>query len=116
MKLTKGSKFKYFTASSFTLWAQRVGRTSTLGSRGRSHLLRTHWVERAKNNLVLQKLNEITENVSFDFQFTQAFKEIQPFKVSLFVFVLNANFSKSSRADWVKQKQCFGPKVKKYSF
>ena len=32
------------------------------------------------------------------------------------MFVLNANFSKYSRDEWVKQKHCFGPKPRNWSF
>ena len=46
------------------------------------------------------KLNELSENVSFDSEFALAF-EIQPFKVAFFVFFLNTNFSKYSGAEWV---------------
>ena len=53
-----------------------------------------------KANLFLRKLNELSENVSFDFEFTLAF-EIKLFKAAFFFF-LNAKFSKNSHAEWVK--------------
>ena len=49
------------------------------------------------------KLNEFSENVSFDSEFALAF-EMQPFKVVSFVFFLNANFSKYSLAEWVNEE------------
>ena len=51
-------------------------------------------------DLTWGKLNELSENVSFNSEFDLAF-EIQLFKVAGFIF-LNANFSKYSRAEWVK--------------
>ena len=50
--------------------------------------------------LFLRKLNELSENVSFDFEFTLAF-EIKLFKAAFFFF-FNVKFSKNSRAEWVK--------------
>ena len=51
------------------------------------------WVESAKKKPTLywRKLNEHSENVSFDSEFALAF-EIQRFKVAFFVVFLNANF------------------------
>ena len=50
-------------------------------------------------DLTWRKLNELSENVSFNSEFDLAF-EIQLFKVACFIF-LNANFLKYSRAEWV---------------
>ena len=52
-----------------------------------------------KTVLFSRKLNELSENVSFDSEFALAF-EIQSFKAAF--FFLNAKFSKYSRAEWVK--------------
>ena len=49
------------------------------------------------------KLNELSENISFDSEFALAF-EIQSFTVVSFVFFLNANFSKYSLAEWVNEE------------
>ena len=51
--------------------------------------------------IFLRKLNELSENVSFDSEFALAF-EIKLFKVAFFFFFFNAKFSKNSRAEWVK--------------
>ena len=55
----------------------------------------------SQKTLFWRKLNELSENVSFDSEFALAF-EIQPFKGSFFRVFLNDNFSKYSRAEWVK--------------
>ena len=64
-----------------------------------AYCLAATWVH--KTTLFWRKLNEISENVSFDSEFTLGF-QIQSSKVAFFGFFLNANFSKYSRADWVK--------------
>ena len=52
-----------------------------------------------KTSLFQRKLNELSEKVSFDFEFALAL-EIQPLKLKLpFLFFLNTNFSKYSRAE-----------------
>ena len=51
-----------------------------------------------KTTLLSRKLNELSESVSFDSEFTLAF-EIQPLKIDFF---FNAKFWNYSRAEWVK--------------
>ena len=91
MKLTKRNKLKSFTGSSLTLLARRAPGRSTGDCKRRSPMPCTHVVERAKNNPVWIKLNELSQNVSFDSEFALAF-EIQPFKVPFFAFFLNGIF------------------------
>ena len=53
-----------------------------------------------KTTLFSRKLNELSENVGFDSEFTLTF-EIQPFRVAFFCLFLKVNFSKYSRDEWV---------------
>ena len=70
-----------------TYIAPRAAGSGTDGCRGRSLLPCTDDVECRKTTLFWGKLNELSENISFDSEFVLAF-EIQPFKVAFFVFFL----------------------------
>ena len=73
------------TCANLTLWALRAAGSGTgVVGCGDPCRVRT-WVEREKNNPFWRKLNELSENVSFDSEFALAF-EIQPFKFPFFVF------------------------------
>ena len=58
-------------------------------------------MEREKKPSIVRKPNELSENVTFAFEFVLAF-EIQSLNVEFFAFFSNAIFSKYSRAEWVK--------------
>ena len=74
--------------SVLTLWAPQAAGSGTRGCRGQSPLLCTHEGRACKNHLLLKILNELSENVSFDFHFEFALSfEKQPFKVAFFYFV-----------------------------
>ena len=76
-----------------TLWASRAAGSGTGDSREQVPLSCTHMGRKCKKNPTLywRKLNEHSENVSFDSEFALAF-EIQRFKVAFFIVFLNANF------------------------
>ena len=99
--MTSQPTFLFLTNLNLTLCAQWAAGSSTRVVWGRAPCHVPKWGEHAKNNPFLKKLNELSENVSFDSEFALAF-EIQPFKVAFFVF-LNANFSKYSRAEWLNE-------------
>ena len=88
-EIDKKSKSKTFTSSSLTLWARRAASSSNGGFRGRCPLPWSH-VGRAckKTTLFWRKLNELSENVSFDSEFALGFEIQSQFKVSFFYFFL----------------------------
>ena len=85
MKLTKNGKCKYFTGPHRLLELGDLLAAAPVVVEGRAPCRVLTWVERAISTFFERKLNEISENLSFDSGFTLAF-EMQLFKVEFFFF------------------------------
>ena len=102
-KEVKKSKFKTFTGSSLTLSTRRVARSDNGGVRGRSPLPCTH-VDKACKKTPCFKENwmNFLKMLVLTLTLRQLWRYIRLKLMLRFMFYLNANFSKSSRVEWVK--------------
>ena len=89
--MTKNDKCKYFTGPRRLLEPGDLLAAAPVVVEGGAPCRVPAWVERAISIFFERKLNEISENVSFDSELALAF-EIQSFTFAFVVFFLNANF------------------------
>ena len=85
MKLTKNGKCKYFTGPHRLLEPGDLLAAAPVVVEGGAPCRVPAWVERAISIFFERKLNEISENVSFDSELALAF-EIQSFTFAFVVF------------------------------
>ena len=83
--MTKNDKCKYFTGPRRLLEPGDLLAAAPVVVEGGAPCRVPAWVERAISIFFERKLNEISENLSFDSGFTLAF-EMQLFKVEFFFF------------------------------
>ena len=104
-----------FFKPALTLWARRATGSGTGGCRGWSLLPCTHVGRACKKQ---PSFEENWMDVLKILVSTLNSPELLRYNRLKLCFLLffNVNFSKCSRAEWVKSKHCFGPKVKKGSF